>query len=275
MTRLKWLRRRAARHGLQNRRFDFQKTALFQKSTRFAKNCNPLEKNGARLFVRDQIEITLAITRFDILQPMPLFRQRPQRFREHFELLDLQCRLAGFGQETFAFHADEIAQIEQLEKIDNLRANFFGVDVNLNPAGRVAKIDKVALAHVAVRGNAAGRAQGFAFLEFFPDLRQVAACFEGGPEGFHATRAQTFQFSAPLRDQFILVVHFSQPSLNRINGLNRCCLIHFDRRTFSIFRAALPGKFFAQDGDAQIPNLIVDLAESGFGKFGGRRKPFS
>ena len=43
--------------------------------------------------------------------------------------------------------------------------------------------------------------------------------------------------------------------------------VSFDRRTFAVFDAALLRAFFAEGRDAQVPNLVVDLAKGGFGKF--------
>src|ERR1700730_12483850 len=51
-------------------------------------------------------------------------------------------------------------------------------------------------------------------------------------------------------------------------------LIQFDGRTLAVFGAALPGPFLAENGNAQIPDFIVDLAEGGFGKFMSRREFF-
>src|SRR5450631_49189 len=134
---------------------------------------------------------------------MPFFRKRSQGFRKDFEFPNLQRWLAGLRQKTLAFHANEIAEVEQLEKIDNLRANFFRMDINLNPPGGVAKIDKVTLAHVAMRGNASRRTQSFAFFEFFPNRRNIAAGLERRAKWLDSAIAQAFQFSASLRDQLI------------------------------------------------------------------------
>src|ERR1700730_17768919 len=51
-------------------------------------------------------------------------------------------------------------------------------------------------------------------------------------------------------------------------------LLQFDGRTLAVFGAALPGPFLAENGNAQIPDFIVDLAEGGFGKFMSRREVF-
>ena len=42
-------------------------------------------------------------------------------FREHFEPVHLQRRLAGLGDETRSLDADEIAEIEQFENLHRLR----------------------------------------------------------------------------------------------------------------------------------------------------------
>ena len=104
---------------------------------------------------------------------MPFLRQRTQRFREHLQLRNLQARLAGFRDEAGAFDADEIAEIEQAENLHQLRPDLLRLHVNLDPPGRVPQIDEVALAHVAMRGDAAGGAQRRAFGEFIAQLADV------------------------------------------------------------------------------------------------------
>ena len=55
-----------------------------------------------------------------------------------------------------------------------------------------------------------------------------------------------------------------------VNGLqSRCdsqstCL---DGQAFAVFGGAEGGAFFAKDGDARVPDFIIDLAEGGFGEF--------
>ena len=49
-------------------------------------------------------------------------------------------------------------------------------------------------------------------------------------------------------------------------GMARRGSEHLYRRALNALRRLLSGVFFAQDGDTQIPNLVVDLAEGSFGK---------
>src|SRR5438046_9191518 len=83
----------------------------------------------------------------------------------------LQRGFAALGEETCALGANEITDIEQTKKIDQIRANFLCVNINLNAPGGVTKIEEVALAHVAMRGDAASRAQDLALRESFAHLR--------------------------------------------------------------------------------------------------------
>src|SRR5437867_9040863 len=186
----KRLGRRAARYGLQNRRLDFHKTAVLEKAANLAHHRNPLPKVLAGLLVRDQIEISLTIARLDILQAMPFFRQWPQRFRQHCKFFRFQRLLAGLRQKTEALHSDQVAEIEQIENLHRLRADLFRMKVDLDAPGRVAKIDKVAFAHVAVRGDAASGAKCVALLQFRPDLRDVPADFESCTKRFDPPRAK-------------------------------------------------------------------------------------
>jgi hypothetical protein len=164
-------------------------------------------KHFSRFIVRDKIDIALAITRFDVLQTVPFFGRRSQRFCKHFEFVRFERRLARLGQKTRSFNANEIAEVEKLENFHRLRADFLFVEISLDPPGRVPKIDKVAFAHVAMGGDAAGRAERFAFLEFFAHFGDRTGGFERAAERFHTARAKRLQFLPALRDQFILRFH--------------------------------------------------------------------
>src|SRR5205807_1440945 len=93
-------------------------------------------------------------------------------------------------------------------------------NVNLNAPGRVAKIEKVALAHVAMRGDAAGGTKCVALSESRPNLRDVAAGLESAAKRFDTPRAKLIQFFAPERDQLILFLHLRRANVNRRGEMN-------------------------------------------------------
>src|SRR5262249_3518657 len=116
------------------------------------------------------VEIPLSVTRLDILQPVPFFRERPQCFRQENEVVHLQCWFSRLSDKTCSLSSDEVAKIEQAKQIHGFGTNFFRVDVNLKPAGCVAKIEKVAFAHVAVCSDAACDVKCFPLFKFAADL---------------------------------------------------------------------------------------------------------
>ena len=70
-----WLRRRATCDRLQHRRFDFEKASRLHETADFANDRDPFFEDAARLLVRQQIEIALAITRLYVLQVRAIFRE--------------------------------------------------------------------------------------------------------------------------------------------------------------------------------------------------------
>jgi hypothetical protein len=60
-----------------------------------------------------------------------------------------------------------------------------------------------------------------------------------------------------------------------VNGLQSRATaksICLDGRAFAVFGAVGGGAFFTKDGDAEIPDFIIDLAKGGFGEFVRRGK---
>jgi hypothetical protein len=60
------------------------------------------------------------------------------------------------------------------------------------------------------------------------------------------------------------------PLANGLQSRATAKSICLDGRAFAVFGAAGGCTFFAEDGDAQVPDFIVDLAKGGFGEFVGR-----
>src|SRR6266436_5599886 len=124
---------------------------------------------------------------------MPFFRQRPQRLGQQLKRAHLQCRLTAFGDKTCSLYADEIADIQQSKEFDELRPNFFCVNIDLNPTGDVTKVEEVAFAHVAMRSDTTRRTQGFAFFKLPVHLRYRSADFKARTERLDAFRAQSIE----------------------------------------------------------------------------------
>src|SRR5205809_4846402 len=228
MMRAKRLGRGSTGDSLQNRRLHFHEAVFLEKTPGLANNRDTFFEHGPGTLVGEKIEITLPVARLNVLQAMPLFGKRPQSLRHKAESACLQRRFAALGEETGALDANEITDIEQTKKIDQIRANFLGVNINLNAPSGVAKIEEVALAHVPVRGDAASRAQNLALREFFAHLRDCSVRFERSAERLDTLRTQRVEFFSAQRDQFILFIHrwHSLPGYRRISISQAGCLCH-------------------------------------------------
>ena len=75
-------RQRAAGDRLHHRRLDFEEPALVEERPQRLQHAAPHLEHAARIRVDDQIQIPLPIPRLDVLQPMPLLRQRHEAFRQ-------------------------------------------------------------------------------------------------------------------------------------------------------------------------------------------------
>ena len=198
--------RRAARHRLHHRCFHLEEAALLEKGTDLADDGETFAENIARMLVGDEVEVALAVPRLDVLQSVPLFRQRVQRLAQDDETRGLDRRLAGFRREALALDSDEIADIQLVVE---RRAGFpdrFVLQIDLHAPTMVAHVEKMALAHVAARGDTARDRDRFALGESRANIANVTRdgkrdaigtqplAFQGGAL-FQAHRGQTVHFT--------------------------------------------------------------------------------
>src|SRR6266550_2963834 len=176
---------------------------------------------------------------------MPFFRKRPQRLCEQPERLNFYCWFPAFSQKAGSLHPDEIADVQQTKKLDQFRANLFRVNVNLNAAGGVAQVEKVAFAHVAMRCDAAGDMTRFAFFKLLAHLRDRAANIKAGAERLDALCAQRLKFFSSEREQLVFVFHIRTANVRRdtcFATLNREVLLEVLASTLQTNILRLPTK---------------------------------
>ena len=110
----------------------------------------------AHRVVGDEVEVALAVARFDVGEAVPLLRQRAQRLGEHAELLRLDGELVGLGAERHADDADDVAHIGLLEAREAVLADRVALHVGLHAAVAVEQVEKRRLAEVALGHHPAG-----------------------------------------------------------------------------------------------------------------------
>ncbi len=144
---------------------------------------------------------------------MPLVRQRPQRLAEHAEVAHPQRRLAGLGDEPLAFDTEKIADVEQLENFDLFGRKRLRVEINLDAPGQVAEVEKVRLAEIAVRGDAAGDALHSTLGKLLARLRHRPIRGIAPAERIEPARPQRVEFAAAIGEQFVFgFVHEKKPA---------------------------------------------------------------
>src|SRR5438552_3081206 len=84
--------------------------------------------------------------------------------------------------------------------LQNRRLHFQKSAVLEDAPRRVAQIEEMTLAHVAMRGNAAGCTKGLAFLKFFAHLRNRSGYLKAAAEWLDAFCTKRVEFFAPQRD---------------------------------------------------------------------------
>src|SRR6185437_4138920 len=138
---------RAAVEWLQYRRFHLEIATAIQEPADVAHHPRARPEHRPRLGVRREIRVPLSGAEFgirelavpDALRVLFAQRERPERFGEERQLLDAERDLAGLGREERAGHADDVAQVEQLDEVVTLTQEV-RLEVELDLAGRVLEM---------------------------------------------------------------------------------------------------------------------------------------
>src|SRR5436190_11507363 len=153
---LKWLGRGAAGNGLHHWSLDLDVSPLIQEISNLADDLRPLEKHLLNVRICDQIQITLPVTNLRVSQAVPLLGRRPEGFGQYDERGEFDRDFASFSGKQVAARADEITEVKVAEDIELFVAENILLCIDLQTPALVAHVNKHALAHVAMGGNAAG-----------------------------------------------------------------------------------------------------------------------
>ncbi len=120
-----------------------------------------------------EVEIALAIARLHVFQAMPLFGHGEQRLGKELQLFGVDAQFAGAGAEEVAVHADDVADIEQLEELIIALAHGVLLHVDLQTLAVLLEVGEAGLAHVAQGHEAAGDADAHFGGQLFGGLGAV------------------------------------------------------------------------------------------------------
>ncbi len=140
-------RRRAAVERLHHGRFYFEEAARIELPPERLDDLRTRDESLSHLRIRDQVDIALAIARFDIFKAVPLLGQREHDFRKEVEVFDVNGELAGSGAKQIAGDADDVADIKQFVKLVGRFAHRIFFDIDLQLLAVLLQVEKAGFAH--------------------------------------------------------------------------------------------------------------------------------
>ncbi|CDL57796.1 FIG00640621: hypothetical protein [Klebsiella pneumoniae] len=107
----------AARDHLHHRGFYFHKAAANHELTDARQDLRTHFEGLTRFIVGNQVQVTLTVTRFLILQAVEFVRQRAQSFSQQTQLGAVDRELTGFGLEQLTAGGDDVAEVPLFELV--------------------------------------------------------------------------------------------------------------------------------------------------------------
>ena len=149
-------RQRAAGDLLHHRRLDFEEAVRLQELPDRRHRGRANLEHPAHVGIDDQIEIALAVADLDVLQAVPLLRQRQEALGEELQRRRPDRQLVRLGAKQVAADADLIAEVEQLRQLIVALAERVLPDVDLDARAAVGQHEKAGLAETADADDAPG-----------------------------------------------------------------------------------------------------------------------
>ena len=149
------LSRSAALDGLQDGGLDLHVAVGLHKATEGGENLRTLTERLANVVVGDQVNIALAIAGLLIGKTVELLGQRTNGLGKQGRALRGNGKLAALGAHNHAGHAQDVAQVEGLERIPGSLVHVVDAAEQLNLGSRIAYDDEHDLALTALGDHTA------------------------------------------------------------------------------------------------------------------------
>src|SRR6267143_1698130 len=143
---------------MHHRCFHFDVASPVEKLPQLLDDPRTRHEHLPRLLVGDQIKVPLPVTKLDVRQPVPLLRQRQQRFGEEEQFLDPDGQLLSFRSKHVAAHSNRITQIQQVKQLKTALADNVLLYIHLDATSRSLQVGESGLAHQPERYDPSGHA---------------------------------------------------------------------------------------------------------------------
>ena len=157
--------------GLEDGRFHFRVAGSVKELAHGFDHLAPLEENLLHAGIDQEVDVALAVAQFRIVESVVGHAvlllhhgQRPEAFREEYQLPGVNGDFACLSAEHIAFHADEVAQVEQffeervIERFVLSGADVIAGDVHLDAPFGIHQFGEAGFAHHASSHQSAGNA---------------------------------------------------------------------------------------------------------------------
>ena len=127
-------------------------------------NLTPQHKDLFDVIIHDQVQVSLAVSRFHVREPVPFLGQWSQGFAEKNKFFCQDGQFAGSGAEKGALYGNMVPDVHQLEDLEFLIVHLVFSDIGLKAPCPVLDMDEGGLSEIATGDYPAGEAIGTALL---------------------------------------------------------------------------------------------------------------
>ena len=113
-----------------------------------------------RLGIGEQVDVPPAVPLLEVGQPVPLLGRGQEALGQEGQARRKDGQLAGLGVSERAVNADQITQVQQLDKVPAQVANLLLADEDLDSFGPVAEVEEDHLALPALEHDPPGHPDG-------------------------------------------------------------------------------------------------------------------
>ena len=148
----------AAGDGLHHGGFNFDVAARVEEGADGFHDLAALDEDVAHLRIHEEVDVALAVTEFDVGEPVPFLGERQQVFGKEGQFFDVNAELAGARAKQITARADVIAEVEQFVKVESFFTDRVFFHVDLEALALLLDVRESGLAHEADGHDASGDA---------------------------------------------------------------------------------------------------------------------
>ena len=146
----------AAREGLHHGSLHFHELPLVKEPPDETYHGAPQAEHIGLFRIHYQIEVSLPVAQFNVLEAVPFLRKGMEAFRQEREGLGHYCQFSGAGLEEGSLDGEDITNIQERKSGIYLRTDLICPYVDLQPLPAVGEVEERGFSHLPDRHHPAG-----------------------------------------------------------------------------------------------------------------------